>query len=75
MRSCYNAAMRKQLLLSLLVVSALGCGKGRYEIVAVPPEVDNIYRCHAYRLDTQTGEVFCITGERMSSVTQINVPH
>jgi hypothetical protein len=37
-------------------VSALGCGNGRYQIVATAQE----RRCHAYRLDTRTGEVLCI---------------
>ena len=68
--------MRKQLLLFLVAVTALGCGKDRYEIVAVPPTVrDGItdFRfCHAYRLDTQTGEVLCIKDRGMYSVRKVN---
>jgi len=49
--------MRKKLILSLIAVSAIACGNdGRYQIVATAQE----RRCHAYRLDTRTGELLCI---------------
>jgi hypothetical protein len=48
--------MKKKLILSLMAASALACGNGRYEIIATAQESG----CHAYRLDTRTGEVLCI---------------
>jgi hypothetical protein len=56
--------MRKKLILSLLAVGALGCGNGRYQIVATAQDRS----CHAYRLDTRTGEVLCIVAIKATPV-------
>ena len=52
--------MKHKLILSLLAIGMLGCGNGRYQIMAPTQESP----CHAYRLDTRTGELLCIIANK-----------
>jgi len=59
----------KKLALCLLALVAAGCGDRRYEIVASSSDT-----CNAYRLDTRTGDVACITGMYLYPVAEIKAP-